>query len=257
MVFSLANKDLLGFLENYKKSNMVSNMRYINSFVGYCIDTTVLIIYWVNVLVILVSFLVYVITKHNSVIECVTKQLYNIVLYLCSKVLTIVNSYAEDFSYKKIITMRKDQTPCLERFYLFLRNRDTFFFNIFLHRFLNSDQDDIHDHPWGFFHIVISGGYWEYITVNEDGTTLDQGVKKVWRSPGYYNIVSSQYKHRIVLSDEKPWTLFIPFERHGTWNFWIPLVWKNGEPCKEGDINDDTVLKSTKWKYVPHYLYKK
>tara|TARA_Y100001958_G_C21237225_1_gene563972 strand:- start:1356 stop:2180 length:825 start_codon:yes stop_codon:yes gene_type:complete len=257
MVFSLANPELLSFLYKYRvfcKEDFPSSGRAI---LDYSKELTVFIIYWINILMIAISFAVYIITKHNPFFESISRRLYHTILYMCGIVLTNVNKYVQNCYFKKIIYERTNNTPYLERFYLFLKNRDTFFFNIFLHRFLNSDQDDIHDHPWGFFHIVISGGYWEYITVNEDGTTLDQGIKKVWRSPGYYNIVSSQYKHRIVLSDEKPWTLFIPFERHDTWNFWIPLVWKNGEPCTEGDINDDDVLKSTKWKCVPHHLYKK
>ena len=47
-----------------------------------------------------------------------------------------------------IINDRIDKEPYLERYYLFLRNRENFPFNIFLHKFLKSDSDDLHDHPW-------------------------------------------------------------------------------------------------------------
>lgn len=43
--------------------------------------------------------------------------------------------------------------------------RDIFFKSkygcIYIHRFMRSDSDDPHDHPWNFFTYVISGGYTE------------------------------------------------------------------------------------------------
>ena len=32
---------------------------------------------------------------------------------------------------------------------------------LYIHRFMRSDADDPHDHPWNFFTYVISGGYKE------------------------------------------------------------------------------------------------
>ena len=74
---------------------------------------------------------------------------------------------------------RVNNKPYLLRHYLFLKNREPFPFNVFIHKFMKGDEDDIHDRPWGFFHIILSGGYWEYVTVHNDGETLDDGVKKV------------------------------------------------------------------------------
>ena len=34
--------------------------------------------------------------------------------------------------------------------------RDKFPFNIFIHKFLKSDFEDLHDHPWDFISIPIS-----------------------------------------------------------------------------------------------------
>jgi hypothetical protein len=34
-------------------------------------------------------------------------------------------------------------------------------FNIFIHRFLRSDRDDLHDHPWNFCTYLVSGSYAE------------------------------------------------------------------------------------------------
>ena len=51
---------------------------------------------------------------------------------------------------KRIVYDRIDNEPYLERYYLFLKDRDRFPFNIFLHKFLKSDIDDLHDHPWPY-----------------------------------------------------------------------------------------------------------
>ena len=60
---------------------------------------------------------------------------------------------------RRVINDREDNEPYLERYYIFLRDRKTFPFNIFIHRFLKSAPDDLHDHPWAFFSIILSGGY--------------------------------------------------------------------------------------------------
>ena len=54
------------------------------------------------------------------------------------------------FDRHRIILDRESNEPYLERFYLFLKDRGNFPFNIFLDRFLKSDPDDLHDHPWNY-----------------------------------------------------------------------------------------------------------
>ena len=68
----------------------------------------------------------------------------------------------EYFNRYILIIDRLDKKPYLERYYLFLRDRKNFPFNIFLHKFLKSDSEDLHDHPWNFISIILWGGYWEY-----------------------------------------------------------------------------------------------
>lgn len=64
---------------------------------------------------------------------------------------------------KRIVYDRVDNEPYLERYYLFLKDRGEHFpFNVFLHRFLKSDSDDLHDHPWPFATLILKGGYWEW-----------------------------------------------------------------------------------------------
>ena len=55
---------------------------------------------------------------------------------------------------KRIIMDRVNNEPYLERYYIFFKDRPEYFpFNIFIHKFLKSDPDEINDHPWGFFKV--------------------------------------------------------------------------------------------------------
>ena len=63
----------------------------------------------------------------------------------------IIISIFDYFDRHRIIYARGDDEPYLERYYIFLKNRTSFPFNIFIHKFLKSDPDDLHDHPWPWF----------------------------------------------------------------------------------------------------------
>ena len=65
----------------------------------------------------------------------------------------------EYFGRRRVIYDRLDNEPYLERYYLFLKNRENFPFNVFLHKFLKSDPDDLHDHPWAFRTLILAGCY--------------------------------------------------------------------------------------------------
>ena len=113
--------------------------------------------------------------------------------------LTLTTIVLEKVGRKRIITDRTDEEPYLERYYLFFKDRETFPFNIFIHKFLKSDPDDLHDHPWGFRTLILKGGYWEH---TEEG--------KFWRHPGYIGFRSANNLHRVDLKPgTKPLTLFI------------------------------------------------
>ena len=46
---------------------------------------------------------------------------------------------------KHVILDRIGQEPYLVRYYLFIKDRKWFPFNVFLHKFLQSDPDELHD----------------------------------------------------------------------------------------------------------------
>ncbi len=117
---------------------------------------------------------------------------------------------------RRIIYDRLDNEPYLERYYIFLRDRKNFPFNIFLHKFLKSDPDDLHDHPWAFRTIILSGGYWEF---------TDNG--KFWRGPLSYRYAPAHTFHRVELDKNIPycWTLFMPCKSFKEWGFKTKNGW--------------------------------
>ena len=120
----------------------------------------------------------------------------------------------------RIINDRIDQEPYLERYYLFLKDRKSFPFNIFLHKFLKSDPDDLHDHPWSYRTFILAGGYWEH---TEDG--------KFWKGPFTYMYRPATSYHRIELDKNKPpcWTLFMPGKKVRDWGFKTEKGWVSSE----------------------------
>ncbi len=141
-------------------------------------------------------------------------MLYNLITNIFYAILefwfNIFKIIMQELGRHRIINDRIDEEPYLERYYLFLKDRKNFPFNIFLHKFLKSDPDDLHDHPWSYRTLIIYGGYWEY---------TEQG--KFWRGPFSYRYSSAETFHRIELDAEKPycWTLFIPGKRVRNWGF--------------------------------------
>lgn len=130
---------------------------------------------------------------------------------------------------KRVVLDRTSSEPYLERYYLFLKDRKHFPFNIFLHKFLKSDPDDLHDHPWPYATLILKGGYYEWIP------KFDQQGKKfvevaVWRGPGHFRVCSANSFHRIELDpDVTAWTLFMPGPQKREWGFMVKDKWVQWE----------------------------
>jgi hypothetical protein len=122
---------------------------------------------------------------------------------------------------KRIIYDRECNEPYLERYYVFLKDRKWFPFNIFIHKFLKSDPDEVHDHPWLYFTLILKGGYYEWIPgFNSDGIKTCE-IRK-WRGPGHFRICGPKSFHRIELHPEiTPWTLFMPGPQVREWGFLV------------------------------------
>ncbi len=125
----------------------------------------------------------------------------------------------EKLNRKRIVMDRVNDEPYLERYYLFLKDRDRFPFNIFLHKFLKSDPDDLHDHPWPYVTLILKGGYWEWIPqFNSKGQKIGEIAR--WCGAGSLRFAKANSYHRIELDpDIECWTLFMPGPKQKEWGF--------------------------------------
>jgi hypothetical protein len=118
--------------------------------------------------------------------------------------------------------------PLLIRFFL-LRSR---WFDVVLHLFLRSDLSrHLHDHPWAFVTVLLSGGYWEHVAV---GTTWRAPIPypyrehlptaRVWRRRFSVLYRPAAWRHAVEI-DRPTWTLVLKFRPVREWGFWTPTGW--------------------------------
>ena len=131
----------------------------------------------------------------------------------------------ERMGRKRIVMDRQSDEPYLERYYLFLKDRDRFPFNVFLHKFLKGDLDDVHDHPWPYATLILKGGYYEWLPqFDSKGNKIAEMC--VWRGPGSFRVCRANSYHRIELDPSvTAWTLFMPGPKKRDWGFLVNNKW--------------------------------
>jgi hypothetical protein len=134
-------------------------------------------------------------------------------------------NFLERVGRKRIVMDRQNDEPYLERYYLFLKDRKRFPFNVFLHKFLKSDPDDVHDHPWPYATLILKGGYYEWIPrFNSRGEKVSE--KRRWRGPGHFRVCRATSYHRIELCKGVDcWTMFMPGPQTREWGFLVKNKW--------------------------------
>jgi len=133
-------------------------------------------------------------------------------------------SFLENRDRKRIIMDRQCNEPLLTRYYLFLKDRKRFPFNVFLHKFHKGDPGDVHDHPWPYFTLILAGGYYEWVPKFANEIMI--GEIRMWRGPGHFRFCSSTSYHRIELKEGiTPWTLFMPGPQRREWGFLVNNKW--------------------------------
>ena len=130
---------------------------------------------------------------------------------------------------KRVIMDRFYNEPYLTRYYLFLKERKWFPFNVFLHNFHKGDPGDVHDHPWPYATLILKGGYWEWLPqFNSKGEKV--GELATWRGPGHFRVCGAKSYHRIELDPSVDcWTLFMPGPQQRDWGFLVKNKWVQNE----------------------------
>ena len=134
-------------------------------------------------------------------------------------------NFLDRIGRKRIVMDRQSDEPYLERYYLFLKDRDRFPFNVFLHKFLKGDPDDVHDHPWPYATLILKGGYYEWLPqFDNKGNKIAEMC--VWRGPGSFRVCRANSYHRIELDPSvTAWTLFMPGPKKRDWGFLVNNKW--------------------------------
>jgi hypothetical protein len=84
-------------------------------------------------------------------------------------------------------------------------------FGVFLHRFMASDAEGLHDHPFSFVTVPLTHGYLE-------DTLVGTHDRKPWRA----RFASAEIFHRVILrpgTEGRVWTLFIRGRFKKRWGF--------------------------------------
>lgn len=145
------------------------------------------------------------------------------------------------------------EDPYLYRWYIIPKNK---WFNIYLHRFMRSDDDRaLHDHPWWSLGMILSPGgvyvehmpdetvignrctrhRYERIIVNEPLTLWMQNRSTIQVKRRRFQPVLRRAKHihRVELCKDEfgaeipVYTLFITGPKIRDWGFWCPKGFKN------------------------------
>lgn len=149
-----------------------------------------------------------------------------------------ITKLLEKIGRKRVILDRESSEPYLERYYVFLKDRKLFPFNVFLHKFLKSDPDDVHDHPWPYATLILRGGYYEWIpSFDEYGNMISES--KHWRKPGHFRVCKPNSFHRIELDPNvECWTMFMPGPQRREWGFLVKNEWiRNDEYIAQRTAN--------------------
>lgn len=120
----------------------------------------------------------------------------------------------------RLIPDRRTGRDYMHRYYVFLKDRKWFPFNVTLHNILISDDPIFHDHPWPYMTIILSGGYWEHTPVfNNEGKMMAEFSR--WRGPGSIIMRGAKAYHWLELDENvgPATTLFFMGPQQRDWGF--------------------------------------
>jgi len=148
--------------------------------------------------------------------------------------MTFLSKIMDKLGRRRVITDRDGKVPYLIRYYLFLKERKNFPFNITLHKVLVSDEPTLHDHPWSYATLILKGGYYE---------NTPNG--RFWRGPGHFRYRSASDLHYLELDkdadgNEIPcWSLFFMGRKAGAWGFIKNGIWVHNKDYLARGAKDD------------------
>ena len=129
----------------------------------------------------------------------------------------------------RLIPDRRTGADYMHRYYIFLKDRKWFPFNVTLHKIVRSDDPILHDHPWNYLTIILSGGYYEHTPVfNYEGKVFAEFQE--WRGPGSVIYRKANEYHWLELkAGGSATTLFFMGPQSRDWGFLCNGEWVQHE----------------------------
>lgn len=97
---------------------------------------------------------------------------------------------------------------------------DFWFFSIRIHHWLSSDdQRYMHDHPWFFVTLIISGGYTEWTpTPIDEVAAMGPRVGKWY---GRWSLLKRAASWKHTVETKGAWTILLTGRNKRRWGFWV------------------------------------
>lgn len=113
-----------------------------------------------------------------------------------------------------------EEAPFLQRWWLMPPSARG---NIWLHRFLQSDQDAVpHDHAFHSLSLVLDEGYWEQ---------TERG--KIFRAPGAIVLRKATAPHRVLIEGKPAISIFITGRTFRQWGFQTEDGWLSAKDVEK------------------------
>jgi hypothetical protein len=117
----------------------------------------------------------------------------------------------------------------------FFGRRDSPGRHLFIHRFRQSDEPVLHNHPWPFWSLILWPGYWEFTPIEDSPTQKGDHIlydpeshryfRKHWYGPLRLLRRPADWFHRVELAPGREcWSLIWTGRKQQSWGF----------ACKEG-----------------------
>jgi hypothetical protein len=155
----------------------------------------------------------------------------NLIKFFCVAAIKVCEKLGREFH---ITGTGGDTDVYLIRYYVVQSK----WFNIFIHRFMRSDRDDMHDHPWNFGTYIVQGSYREEVPCPHHPDSNSDHINVNTRSITYRRWATrkAEQLHRVKIDrtytlaekEQAPLTLCITgrtrrdwgFVKNGQWIFW-------------------------------------
>lgn len=143
-------------------------------------------------------------------------------LFITEDTMSLFHKIMNKLGRYRLIPDRRTGSDYMHRYYLFLKDRNWFPFNITLHTIVRSDDPIFHDHPWNYTTVILKGGYYEHTPVY-DNNGKKMAEVSVWRGPGSIIRRKAEDFHWLELDKTvgPVTTLFIMGKQRKEWGFLI------------------------------------